>query len=100
MRVNVSALCVPSKGFGARKIGPVRARDAKRLATAQRALSALKNEKNELARLALIREARDALDGLETSFVEGARVAGETWADIGAVYGTSKQGAQQRFRRD
>jgi hypothetical protein len=31
--------------------------------------------------------------------VADARAAGVTWIDIGALFGLSKQGAQQRFRR-
>ena len=30
--------------------------------------------------------------------VEAARKAGATWIEIGACYGLTKQGAQQRFR--
>ncbi len=84
----------------AHRLGGVKAKDTKRVAAAIRALGGLKNQKNDLARLALIREAREALDGLEAGVVNGARDAGHTWAEIGEVYGTSKQGAQQRFRRD
>ena len=30
--------------------------------------------------------------------LDAARQAGLTWAEIGAIYGLTKQGAQQRFR--
>ena len=35
---------------------------------------------------------------LEAAQVEAARKAGATWLEIGAIYGLTKQGAQQRFR--
>jgi len=48
--------------------------------------------------LEAIRRSRKALDDLETATVIAARAQGVSWRDIGAVYGLSKQGAQQRFR--
>ena len=39
------------------------------------------------------------LEDLEAATVAAARAAGVTWTEIGALYGLSKQGAQQRFRR-
>jgi Clp amino terminal domain, pathogenicity island component len=36
-------------------------------------------------------------DDLVTEFVEQARFAGHTWAEVGAVLGISRQAAQQRF---
>src|ERR1051325_1410983 len=41
---------------------------------------------------------REAADELEAAQVEAARKAGATWIEIGACYGLTKQGAQQRFR--
>ncbi len=38
-------------------------------------------------------------DDLVTEFVEQARFAGQTWAEVGAVLGISRQAAQQRFYR-
>jgi hypothetical protein len=38
------------------------------------------------------------LEALEADTVADARAAGATWGEIGALYGLSKQGAQQRFR--
>ena len=35
---------------------------------------------------------------LKAAQVEAARKAGATWIEIGACYGLTKQGAQQRFR--
>jgi hypothetical protein len=36
--------------------------------------------------------------GAEAAQVEAARKAGATWIEIGACYGLTKQGAQQKFR--
>ena len=44
------------------------------------------------------RRLREAADELEAAQVEAARKAGATWIEIGACYGLTKQGAQQRFR--
>ena len=41
---------------------------------------------------------REAAEELEAAQVEAARKAGATWIEIGACYGLTKQGAQQRFR--
>ena len=41
---------------------------------------------------------REAAEELEAAQVEAARKAGATWNEIGACYGLTKQGAQQRFR--
>ncbi len=68
---------------------------AKRLT---RALSEVHRAKTPAKRLAAVRLAREAAEGLEQAHVEAAREAGLTWAEIGAVYGLTKQGAQQRFR--
>jgi len=38
------------------------------------------------------------VEALEAAAVRDARHAGVTWKAIGALYGLSKQGAQQRFR--
>lgn len=62
------------------------------------ALEELRQEDDPLRRLDLVRRVREAADELEASHVEAARTAGATWAEIGAVYGLTKQGAQQRFR--
>lgn len=52
-----------------------------------------------LRRLDAVRRYREALDDLEATTVAAARSDGATWTEIGALYGLSKQGAQQRFRR-
>lgn len=68
---------------------------AKRL---QQALDSLRALPDPVARLAEVRQAIVALEALEASTVKDARSAGATWGEIGALYGLSKQGAQQRFR--
>ncbi len=51
-----------------------------------------------MGRLDAARRLREAAEELETAQVEAARKAGATWIEIGACYGLTKQGAQQRFR--
>jgi hypothetical protein len=51
-----------------------------------------------IGRLDAARRLREAADELEAAQVEAARKAGATWIEIGACYGLTKQGAQQRFR--
>ena len=63
-----------------------------------RALEALRALPDPMTRLNATRLAREALDRLETETAKDARVAGATWAEIGELYGLTKQGAQQRFR--
>ncbi|MBW0101932.1 hypothetical protein [Pseudonocardia sp. KRD291] len=43
------------------------------------------------------RRLREAAEDLEFTAVEEARQTGTTWTRIGELYGTSKQGVQQRF---
>ena len=62
------------------------------------ALGALDAADGPISRLDAARRLREAADELETAQVEAARKAGATWIDIGALYGLTKQGAQQRFR--
>lgn len=52
-----------------------------------------------LARLAAARRIRDLADQLERDTVRTARESGVSWSKIGAVYGLTKQGAQQRFAK-
>jgi hypothetical protein len=63
-----------------------------------RALETLRQNPDPLARLDDVRRARERLERLEADAVRDARAAGATWKAIGALYGLSKQGAQQRFR--
>lgn len=63
-----------------------------------KALSALEDVPDLLSRLEAVREAREALEQLEAETARRARESGVTWGQIGALYGVSKQAAQQRFR--
>jgi hypothetical protein len=67
----------------------------KRIVTA---LGALENADQPMSRLDAARRLREAAEELEAAQVEAARKAGATWMEIGAIYGLTKQGAQQRFR--
>jgi hypothetical protein len=62
------------------------------------ALGALDAAEGPISRLEAARRLREAAEELETDQVEAARKAGATWIEIGACYGLTKQGAQQRFR--
>jgi hypothetical protein len=62
------------------------------------ALSAFDEAVTPMSRVDAARRAREAAEELEAAQVEAARKAGVTWVEIGAVYGLTKQGAQQRFR--
>lgn len=64
-----------------------------------KALQALAEIEDPVDRLDAVRECRERIECLEQDCVAAAREAGATWRDIGALYGLSKQGAQQRFRR-
>jgi hypothetical protein len=61
-------------------------------------LSALDAADGRISRLEAARLLREAAEELEAAEVEAARKAGATWNEIGACYGLTKQGAQQRFR--
>lgn len=69
---------------------------AKRLA---KALEELQAATSPVDRLDPVRRLREAADKLERAHIDAARAAGLTWSEIGEVYGLSKQGAQQRFRK-
>ena len=62
------------------------------------ALGALDAADGPISRLEAVRRLREAAEELEAAEVEAARKAGATWDEIGACYGLTKQGAQQRFR--
>ena len=62
------------------------------------ALGALGVADGPISRLEAARRLREAAEELEAAQVEAARKAGATWNEIGACYGLTKQGAQQRFR--
>jgi hypothetical protein len=65
----------------------------------KKALDALDSAEGPRERLSAARRMRQVAEELESELVEEARSAGLRWADIGQLYGTSKQGVQQRFRR-
>jgi ATPase subunit of ABC transporter with duplicated ATPase domains len=62
------------------------------------ALGALDAADGPMSRLEAARHLREAAEQLEAAQVEAARKGGATWIEIGACYGLTKQGAQQRFR--
>jgi hypothetical protein len=62
------------------------------------ALGALDIADGPMSRLDAARRLREAAEELEAAQIEAARKAGATWNEIGACYGLTKQGAQQRFR--
>ena len=62
------------------------------------ALGALDIADGPVSRLDAARQLREAAEELEATQIEAARKAGVTWNEIGACYGLTKQGAQQRFR--
>ena len=64
----------------------------------RQALDAVQNASTPLEGLAAARQLREAAEALELAMVVEARRRRSTWTEIGAVFGTSKQGAQQRFR--
>lgn len=63
-----------------------------------RALDALQQIADPLSRVDAARSSREQFEAVEAAAVREARAAGVTWKEIGALYGLSKQGAQQRFR--
>ncbi|GAA4555074.1 hypothetical protein [Pseudonocardia xishanensis] len=63
----------------------------------QKALEALEAASTPLDALAAARELRHAAEDVERERAVEARAAGVSWTKIGALYGTSKQNAQQRF---
>jgi len=62
------------------------------------ALTAFDAADRPMSRLDAARRLREAAEELEAAQVEAARKDGATWLEIGACYGLTKQGAQQRFR--
>lgn len=64
-----------------------------------KALASFASVTDPLTRLDAVRGAREALEVLEVQTVAEARAGGATWTQIGALYGVSKQAAQQRFRQ-
>lgn len=66
----------------------------------QEAIAELDHAPDPQTRLAVVHRIRALADELELAEVRAARGQGTSWSKIGAVYGLTKQGAQQRFRRD
>jgi hypothetical protein len=64
----------------------------------RQALDAAQTASTPLEGLAAARQLREAAEALELAMVVEARRRRSTWTEIGAIFGTSKQGAQQRFR--
>ena len=62
------------------------------------ALDGFRRAKNPTDRIAAVRKLREAAEDLEATSLEAARDDGMTWAEIGRLYGLTKQGAQQKFR--
>jgi hypothetical protein len=62
------------------------------------ALGDLEAADGQMSRLDAARRLREAAEELEAAEIEAARSGGATWKAIGACYGLTKQGAQQRFR--
>lgn len=51
-----------------------------------------------LAAVDRARRKRERADREEQAAIDAARAAGASWTRIGALYGLTKQGAQQRFK--
>lgn len=72
---------------------------AKRLDKAvDKAADSISAIKDPLARLTAARQARERFEQFELEQVKLLRREGATWSRIGALYGLTKQGAQQRFK--
>ncbi|MGC5626677.1 hypothetical protein ACPYO6_00340 [Georgenia sp. Z1344] len=64
---------------------------------ARTALRTLTSGDDPLTVLDGARRLRENAETIEADAVRAARAAGVSWSKIGAVYGLTKQGAQQRF---
>lgn len=67
-------------------------------ARAGKALRDVAKRKSALERLDAARRLREAAESLELEAALEARAEGRTWSEVAAVYGMTKQAAQQRFR--
>ncbi len=70
------------------------------LARARDALGLLGSAEGPAQRLDAARRLREAAEEIEQFAAADARWDGTTWTEIGALYGTTKQGAQQRFGKN
>ena len=61
-------------------------------------LAELAHAKDARERLVLAEEIRSLAVALQNASVAEARQAGLTWTQIGALFGMTKQAAQQRFK--
>ena len=66
----------------------------------QQALDAVLTAADPMTTLQAARSLREAAEDLEIAAVHDLRRTGITWTQIGALYGMTKQGAQQRFGTD
>jgi hypothetical protein len=66
----------------------------------QQALDAVLTAADPMITLQAARSLREAAEDLEIAAVHDLRRTGITWTQIGALYGMTKQGAQQRFGTD
>ncbi|WP_425307732.1 hypothetical protein AADG42_02920 [Ammonicoccus fulvus] len=66
----------------------------------QQGLADLTAADGTIARITAARTVRAAAEQLEHVEVKRAREHGTSWSKIGAVYGLTKQGAQQRFAEE
>lgn len=64
---------------------------------ARAALATLRSADDPRLILDAARRLRESAEEIEHSAAAQARWAGATWHEIGTLYGTTKQGAQQRF---
>ena len=67
-------------------------------AKASKALRDYGKQRAPLDKLDAARRLREAAEVLEQETAAVARAGGHTWTEIAAVYGMSKQAAQQRFK--
>ncbi|WP_035758551.1 hypothetical protein [Granulicoccus phenolivorans] len=63
------------------------------------AIAALRAADDALAVVDAARRVREAAEALEEDAIRSARADGASWSKIGAKYGLTKQGAQQRFAK-
>ncbi len=63
------------------------------------ALAELDETTDPQQRIATAQRIRQLAEELELAQVRSARERGTSWSKIGAIYGLTKQGAQQRFRK-
>lgn len=72
----------------------------RRVKQVHEALEALEQAGTSLEALDAARRLNESAAALERERVEAARKDGHSWSQIGALYGMTKQGAQQRFNAE